>query len=192
MSEVRRRLRRRRLLQVAGGIVVAAVAIASVVLVLDLRDGRPSMPVADLDASEPEEHAPDDLAGDADDLQDPHAAQPRVAGGAWTRVPPDADVFGVGREEPMADVTSGGPGLVAVGHDSRLEAGVVWVSEDGAEWERVPHDDAAHRDAGADRHRRRPGGGRLRRAGGSGRRLAQRVALRVSDGWHQSQLPVAG
>lgn len=51
----------------------------------------------------------------------------------WVRVPDDEDVFGEGTS--MWDVTSAGPGLVAVGGD--VQASLVWTSRDGVIWERV-------------------------------------------------------
>ena len=69
---------------------------------------------------------------------------------AWTRVPHDDAVFG-GEDgnASMSSVTTGGPGLVAVGSDapdvqSTRGAGgaAVWTSPDGATWTRVPDDEA--------------------------------------------------
>ena len=60
----------------------------------------------------------------------------------WSRVPHDEAVFG---GASMSSVTVGGPGLVAVG---AAEAGAntsvpaVWISADGLNWSRIPHDDA--------------------------------------------------
>lgn len=67
----------------------------------------------------------------------------------WSRVPYDEAIFGI-REgvhwTSMASVTAGGPGLVAVGGDSRGSDGrggaAVWTSVDGITWSRVPHDEA--------------------------------------------------
>jgi hypothetical protein len=42
----------------------------------------------------------------------------------------------------MWRVTAGGPGLVAVGWDDGPDAAAVWISLDGIDWLRVPHDDA--------------------------------------------------
>lgn len=69
-----------------------------------------------------------------------------VDGTIWSRVPHDDDVFGerrAGVDITMSQVTAGGPGLVAVGKDwSNPDAdAVVWTSEDGFEWTRVPHDE---------------------------------------------------
>jgi hypothetical protein len=67
-----------------------------------------------------------------------------VDGLTWSRVP-DADVVAVSDDEPeaMLSVTAGGPGLVAVGGDSkdnqcgfRYEA--VWTSPDGLTWSQLP------------------------------------------------------
>lgn len=55
-----------------------------------------------------------------------------VDGIVWSRVPHDPSL---GR---FYSVTVGGPGLVAVGEDSRGAA--VWTSSDGIRWTRVPHD----------------------------------------------------
>ena len=59
--------------------------------------------------------------------------------------PHDEAVFGGTRDQVMRSVTSGGPGLVAVGsagkggdHDA-----IVWTSPDGLNWSRFPHDDNA-------------------------------------------------
>jgi hypothetical protein len=41
----------------------------------------------------------------------------------------------------MYDITVGGPGLVAVGGDADQGA-VVWTSDDGLVWVRVPHDES--------------------------------------------------
>ncbi len=68
----------------------------------------------------------------------------------WTRVPHDDAVFG-GEDghASMSSVTTGGPGLVAVGSDApdvqttRGAGGAaVWTSSDGATWTRVAHDEA--------------------------------------------------
>jgi hypothetical protein len=71
-------------------------------------------------------------------------------GTSWTRVPHSESVFGgEGRAESVAggdrlvamyDITAGGPGLVAVG--SSGQGAVVWTSEDGTTWMRVPHDES--------------------------------------------------
>ena len=71
-------------------------------------------------------------------------------GTSWTRVADDPSVFGSDSAVWMHDVAIGGPGLVAVGTDWNggwTEEGAyphaaVWVSPDGLEWARVPHDDA--------------------------------------------------
>ena len=63
---------------------------------------------------------------------------------AWTRVPHDDETFGGGpdgRHFSMKSVTVGGPGLVAVGIDEVGFNAVVWTSEDGYTWSRVPDDD---------------------------------------------------
>ena len=71
-------------------------------------------------------------------------------GMTWSRVSDDSPPFS---EEShtlvMWSVTTGGPGLVAVGSDEPWENGdngsdaAVWVSEDGYDWTRVPDSDAA-------------------------------------------------
>jgi hypothetical protein len=70
----------------------------------------------------------------------------------WSMVPNDEGAFGVpdfnGPLILIADVTSGGPGLVAVGFEGwDSQAGVpgnavVWTSPDGIKWTRIPHDPA--------------------------------------------------
>jgi hypothetical protein len=67
-----------------------------------------------------------------------------VDGFSWSRVAHDEAVLGSGE---MYDVTTGGPGLVAVGEASTDAA--VWTSVDGITWSRAPHDDAALGGAGA-------------------------------------------
>ncbi len=70
-------------------------------------------------------------------------------GFTWSRVPQDESVFGGKGEQRMLSVTSGGPGLVAVGSvtvepsefDENRDA-AVWTSPDGITWSRVPHDKA--------------------------------------------------
>lgn len=68
-----------------------------------------------------------------------------VDGLSWARVPDEGSVFGGGSLQLMSDVTSGGPGLVAVGTDisgSRRVA-AVWTSEDGITWDRVSDENSA-------------------------------------------------
>ena len=63
---------------------------------------------------------------------------------AWDRLPHDQSAFGGADVQEMWSVTSGGPGLVAVGSD-RTESGAdaaVWVSSDGLTWDRLPHDES--------------------------------------------------
>jgi hypothetical protein len=71
-----------------------------------------------------------------------------VDGLEWSRVPHDAAIFGgqgtrfTGGDHGMLDVTTGGPGLVAVGYGgkpSNVDA-AVWTSPDGLVWEAVPQD----------------------------------------------------
>ena len=66
-------------------------------------------------------------------------------GGEWTRVPHDDAVFGSPDDafQIMTDVTSGGPGFVAVGAVGDFSAGGVWTSPDGMSWTRVVHDPEA-------------------------------------------------
>jgi hypothetical protein len=75
-----------------------------------------------------------------------------VDGITWSRVPHDEAVFG--GADRMQSVTTGGPGLVAVGgarddHDDHDDQGaVVWTSVDGVTWSRVPHDETVFGGAG--------------------------------------------
>jgi hypothetical protein len=62
-------------------------------------------------------------------------------GVTWSRVSHDEAVFGGPGDQEMSDVTLGGPGLVAVGHDSTTGA-AVWTSADGIIWSRVPPGDS--------------------------------------------------
>jgi hypothetical protein len=72
-----------------------------------------------------------------------------VDGITWARVLHDEDVFGGEGQQRMLGVTSGGPGLVAVGSDGRYDLvedeslnsadAAVWTSIDGIIWERIPH-----------------------------------------------------
>ena len=57
----------------------------------------------------------------------------------WSRVPHDEATFGGDGSQWMFDVTTGGPGFVAVGASSRLlsRRAVVWTSSDGLSWSRV-------------------------------------------------------
>jgi hypothetical protein len=76
---------------------------------------------------------------------------------SWTRVPHDEAVFGGSVNATMLSVTTGGPGLVAVGYVGLLEGdeisavhlpadrdqdAAVWTSSDGYTWTRVPDDEA--------------------------------------------------
>ncbi len=73
-----------------------------------------------------------------------------VSPGVWSRVPPDEAVFGGEGDQRIVSVTTGGPGLVAVGSDGGLGPWVsgsdtdaaVWISPDGFTWSRVAHDEA--------------------------------------------------
>ncbi len=72
-----------------------------------------------------------------------------VDGITWTRVPHD-DALGGDGAQRMLSVTTGGPGLVAVGQDGSGggEDAAVWTSPDGITWTRVPHHDALGGDGG--------------------------------------------
>jgi len=59
----------------------------------------------------------------------------------WSRVPHDENAFG-GPSSTMLGVTTGGPGLVAVGREVFGPA-AVWTSVDGLSWSRVTHDNEA-------------------------------------------------
>jgi hypothetical protein len=73
-------------------------------------------------------------------------------GTTWTRVPNDPGVFGGARGGGMAasirDVTTGGPGLVAVGNVSGGGpgggSGTVWTSPDGVDWTLAEQFEAVH------------------------------------------------
>lgn len=74
----------------------------------------------------------------------------------WTRAPDDAAALRGDCDQGMSSVTSGGPGLVAVGgaaYDPDSSTGwsraAVWTSPDGVTWTRVPHEDAVFGDADA-------------------------------------------
>jgi hypothetical protein len=84
----------------------------------------------------------------------------------WSRVPHNESVFGGERRQMMLSVTTGGPGLVAVGTDgyptenngnqlNKLDEpavdAAVWTSPDGFTWSRVPHDEAIFGGEGAQR-----------------------------------------
>jgi hypothetical protein len=68
-------------------------------------------------------------------------------GTTWARVPDEEGVFGGPGIQAIADVTVGGPGLVAVGRSSAVvgsdtyATAAVWTSADGFTWSRVAHDD---------------------------------------------------
>jgi hypothetical protein len=88
--------------------------------------------------------------GSAEDLDDA-AVWTSVDGICWFQVPHDDAVFGGPDDQWMSDVTTGGPGLVAVGFDGCHACGeepydesdaAVWTSGDGLAWSRVPHDEA--------------------------------------------------
>ncbi|TVR17458.1 MAG: hypothetical protein EA387_16455 [Nitriliruptor sp.] len=75
-----------------------------------------------------------------------------VDGTGWERVPHDDAVFGafgMGRFTAASAVTTGGPGLVAVGIEADGEAlvALAWLSVDGRSWTRVEVDDPRERGA---------------------------------------------
>ena len=74
-----------------------------------------------------------------------------IDGRTWTRVPHDEAVFGGDSRQGMTSVTTGGPGLVAVGSDQsgNDEDAAVWTSVDGITWARAPDDETVF--GGADR-----------------------------------------
>jgi hypothetical protein len=66
-------------------------------------------------------------------------------GRTWTRVPHDDATFATVHTQSMSSVSTGGPGLVAVG-TARREVGfgwaaAAWTSEDGVTWTRLPHEE---------------------------------------------------
>ncbi len=79
----------------------------------------------------------------------------------WSRVPHDEAGFGGAGFQAMGSVTSGGPGLVAVGSVGRFvdSDAAVWTSADGVTWSRVPHDDVVFGGAGEQRMRSVTAGG---------------------------------
>jgi len=60
----------------------------------------------------------------------------------WTRIVDDEGVLGGDGSQQMRSVTVGGPGLVAVGfNESDVGSdAIIWLSQDGLAWSRVPHD----------------------------------------------------
>ena len=103
-----------------------------------------------------------DTAGDGSDSFATAAVWTSIDGLTWTRVPHDQAVFGGAGDKStdsfrMSAVTSGGPGLVAVGDqvgasDAEEITGAwdpvatIWISTDGLTWTRVPHDPAVFGD----------------------------------------------
>ena len=89
----------------------------------------------------------DESGGDAD-----AAVWTSRDGAVWSRVPHQEAVFGGVGDQSMFGVTTGGPGLVAVGgnhlenlsfgQDGEGAVGAVWTSPDGVTRSRVAHDDA--------------------------------------------------
>jgi hypothetical protein len=87
-----------------------------------------------------------DSSGDDEDA----AVWTSTDGWVWSRVPHDEAVFGGPGDQWMLWVTSGGPGLVAVGQaqsDDGDRVAAVWTSTDGRVWSRVPHDETVFGDA---------------------------------------------
>ena len=69
----------------------------------------------------------------------------------WSLLPNDAPPLGGPDKQEVESVAIGGPGLVAVGHEWQMPLGgnaVVWASEDGKAWSRVPHDEAVFGNGG--------------------------------------------
>lgn len=68
-------------------------------------------------------------------------------GYSWSRVEDSAGAFATGTSTQMWDVTTGGPGLVAVGFMGAVDTfdAAVWVSPDGTAWTRVIDDSLAGR-----------------------------------------------
>ena len=63
----------------------------------------------------------------------------------WRRVLRNEELFGGPNEQDINAVVSGGPRFVAAGFDESDAPGdrdvAIWISSDGQEWERVPHDE---------------------------------------------------
>jgi class 3 adenylate cyclase len=160
--------RRMRTSLVVLGLVFAVIAGAAVALTSrDVRDDRSSSPsevasplswvrVRDSDLAGPGTQgikrviAVDDgfigVGGDTAAGDDDAAVwSARADGLAWTRNrDPDNALGGPGSQEVWDVEASEGTGLVAVGTDdlgNDLDA-AVWISRDGVEWSRVPHDEA--------------------------------------------------
>lgn len=89
-------------------------------------------------------------SSDFDDQDGDAIVWTSVDGTTWSRVPHDEAVFGGEGQQRMENVTTGGPGLVAVGWVSAGDApdSAVWTSVDGIAWSRVPHDDGVFGGAG--------------------------------------------
>ncbi len=66
-------------------------------------------------------------------------ASPSHAFAGWSRIPHDEAVFGGTDDMTAFGVASGGSSVVAVGHDSLVDAAAVWWSTDGVTWERAVH-----------------------------------------------------
>ncbi len=64
-------------------------------------------------------------------------------GATWTQVPWDGNIFGGPGEQQVTEISTGGPGVVAVGYGAtgssfeQTYTGYVWTSPDGATWKRV-------------------------------------------------------
>jgi hypothetical protein len=88
----------------------------------------------------------DDSDGDMD-----AAVWVSSTGQTWQRLPDDQAILGGPGFQMMQGVVAGGPGMVAVGHENTADGdgrAVVWVSQDGWTWERIPHDEAIFGDPG--------------------------------------------
>ena len=101
-----------------------------------------------------EESGPDGLNLEGESVDIDAAVWTSVDGTTWSRVE-DPAVLGGERQQEMADVTAGGPGLVAVGRegtgywwDNSRQDAAVWTSVDGVHWSRVSHDEEVFSIAG--------------------------------------------
>ncbi len=96
---------------------------------LDVTAGGPGLVAVGWDASGGDENA---------------AVWTSPDGATWSRVVSTEGVFGGDGDQEMLSVTSGGPGVVAVGlAESEDWDAAVWTSPDGANWSRVLDDDGA-------------------------------------------------
>ncbi len=133
---------------VAGAVAAAIVFVVGLVVVADRPDGSVVTGTASLPSVEDSEPASvdDSVPASVDDC---------VPAGERSGVAEDQSVFGGPNEQIMSSVTVGGPGLVAVGSDSRYAtenlsgSAAVWTSVDGSTWSRVTHDEAIFGSGGA-------------------------------------------